>query len=198
MYESYQKFNAAKLACRACPVGMVYNRVILSCGQTSNPVVMVIGESPGAEEIVKGEPFVGKSGRLLRHTLNAYGLTADNTVITNVIPCRPKDNKFPSDPKIVEACVERWLRQEITILKPKFVLVVGGKALKFLLGMDGITKSRGKWVSMCFRGASSFSCLPTYHPSFVLRMKPTSKGAVILEHFQSDIMEVARAAKLVP
>ena len=195
MQETYAAFNASKLACRACPVGWEYNRVIESDGNIVDPVVMVIGEAPGKDEVIAGRPFVGKSGRLLRDTLNAAGFGRDNTVITNVIPCRPKNNVFPADPSVVEACVDRWLRREIAILQPQFVILVGGKALKFVLGVDGITRNRGKWVDL---DGGSVKCIPTYHPSYVLRTQYMDEGLEIMEAFRSDIAVVAQLAGFQP
>jgi DNA polymerase len=197
MYGSYAEFNAAKLACRACPVGPVYGRVVESDGCVATPAVMVIGEAPGADEVAKGKPFVGKSGRLLRDTLNAAGFNRDNAAISNVIPCRPRDNVFPSDLSLVEACVARWLREEIAILRPRLILLVGGKALKSVLGMDGITRNRGRWFPLT-REWGFVDCMPTYHPSYVQRMEYADEGFEVMEAFKADVAEVARAAGFTP
>ena len=195
MYENYKIFNQAKLACRLCPVGMVYDRVVSSDGDTINPVVMVIGEAPGREELISGKPFIGKSGRLLRDTLNSFGFRNDNTIITNVIPCRPQDNKFPKDDSIVNACMHRWLWEEIALLKPKHILLVGSKPLKFVLDMDGITSVRGHWFSLS--SGLDTTCLATFHPSFVQRKAHMADGPDIMEKFKDDIKKVAIAARFI-
>ena len=103
-YNSYQEFNACKLKCRACPIGLVYDTVVPSDGNTSNPKVVIIGEAPGSDEITQGKPFIGKAGKLLRSTIEQFGFNNENCLITNTIPCRPQDNKFPSDNNLVKNC----------------------------------------------------------------------------------------------
>ena len=184
-YESYDIFNAAKLACQQCEVGRAYGRVVGSDGDAVHPAVMVIGEAPGREEVAAGKPFVGKSGRLLRDTLNRYGYRKDNAIITNVMPCRPPDNRFPEDDEVVKACVKKWLWNEIDVLKPKHILLVG-KALKFVLGVDGITRQRGLWRSLVGFGSLPITCLPTFHPSYVLRMEFMDEGFFTAEPLRTN------------
>lgn len=181
-YKDYEEFNVAKEACRDCYVGQTYNKVVLSDGCKINPKVLIIGECPGADEIISGTPFVGKAGKLLRATLNKYGFRKNNSLISNTIPCRPLDNKFPKEEDMVAACFEKWLLQEITLTKPKYVLLIGAIPLKYVLGQKGITKCRGQWFE---------NYMPTYHPSYVLRKMYMKEGKQILEHFENDIKEVA-------
>lgn len=201
MYENYDHFNRAKSACRRCAIGAVYNRVVLSCGQTLHPKVVVVGEGPGAEEVVQGEPFVGKSGRILRHILNALEFRRQNTLITNIIPCRPENNVFPNDDSMVRSCVEMWLIEELNILKPDLMLLLGAKPLKFILGMEGIAKIRGTWFqvpeSYIPTGKTIFA-MPTFHPSYVARMEHTPEGEKIAGGFRSDIEAVAKRAGFIP
>ena len=185
-YESYQEFEKAKLLCRKCSVGLVYNCVVPSDGNKINPIVLIIGECPGSEEVIKKLPFVGKAGKLLRKTLNEFGYRKTNSLISNTIPCRPEDNKFPSDSKLIDDCVYEWLREEIELSKPKYILLIGATPLKFLLGLTGITKLRGKWVNY-----KDIQCMPTYHPSYVLRKEHMEEGKQIKADFVSDIKEVA-------
>ena len=195
---TYDEFNASKSACRDCWVGKVYDKVVSSDGCLSNPRVMVIGEAPGKDEIVEGKPFVGKCGKLLRSTMNTAGYRTDNTTISNIIPCRPPDNKFPKDNAIVKACIAKWLFREMVILKPTHILLVGSQPLKFVLGMDGITRNRGTWFPLCIDGLSAFHspiyCLPTFHPSYVLRHAYMKDGQEILAKFKQDIDTVAKAS----
>lgn len=189
----YKDFEANKEKCRDCSVGLVYNKVVLSDGCKINPIVLIIGECPGADEIVVGKPFVGKAGKLLRSTLNQFGYNKGNSLITNTIPCRPQDNKFPVDSKLVDDCVYNWLRIEIEITKPKYLLLIGATPMKFLLGKMGITSLRGKWYSY-----NNIPCMPTYHPSYVLRKQYMDEGDDIREAFKMDISEVARKAGFKP
>ena len=198
MYETYSEFNSAKLICRECQVGLTYNKVVESDGCKESPTIMVIGEAPGADELIQGKPFVGKSGKLLRQAMNESGYNLDNTVITNIMPCRPQDNVFPKNFQIVKACVDKWLFQEISILRPRIILLVGSKAMKLILGLEGITQNRGKWFPFSIEGIGSFQCLPTYRPSYVLRTQYVDEGLEISEAFKMDIALAAQAAGFVP
>ena len=183
---AYKDFDAAKTNCRDCSVGKVYDKVVLSDGCKKNPVVLIIGEAPGVCEILQEKPFVGQAGKLLRSTLNRFGYSPDNTLITNTIPCRPEFNKFPQDNTLVMKCVEKWLYQEIEITQPKFILLIGATPLKFLLAMTGITKLRGQWFE--YKG---IPCMPTFHPSFVIRKQYMTEGPQISNSFTEDIKAVA-------
>jgi DNA polymerase len=188
-FNDYKEFNLAKEKCRDCYIGPIYNRVVLSDGNTINPIVMVVGEAAGSSEIEIGKPFVGRAGKLLRLTLNQFGYNKTNSIITNIIPCRPKDNKFPQDEKLIKTCMDKWLLKEIEILKPKFLFLVGSMPTKYLLNLNGITFSRGKWFEY-----ESIPCMPTYHPSYILRKQYTKEGKEIEEHFKNDIKEMSKKA----
>lgn len=187
----YQEFDVLKEKCRECPVGLAYNRVVLSDGCKINPIILVIGEAPGNDEIINGKPFVGKAGKLLRSTLNKFGYNKGNSLITNTIPCRPENNKFPQDTSIVTTCINKWLLKEIEITKPKFMLLIGATPTRFILSKIGITQLRGKWFEY-----NGIPCMPTYHPSYVLRKQYMDEGDDIREAFKIDISEVARRAGL--
>jgi DNA polymerase len=172
--------------CRNCFVGNVHDKVVLSDGCKINPIVLAIGEAPGADEVLQGKPFVGQAGKLLRSTLNCFGYNKDNTLITNTIPCRPEFNKFPQDNALVMRCVEKWLYPEIEITQPRIILLIGATPLKFLLAMTGITKLRGQWFE--YKG---IPCMPTFHPSFVIRKQYMTEGPQISKDFNEDIKTVA-------
>jgi len=189
IYSSYQEFEEQKRLCKACSVGSDYNCVVCSDGCKEKPIVMVVGEAAGQTETEIGKPFVGKAGKLLRSKLNKFGFRTHNTIITNVIPCRPLNNKFPDDTKMVQECVNRWLAIEISILKPKFIILLGNQPLKYVLGQSGITSNRGIWYEHC-----GIKIMPTYHPSYVIRKLNMSDGADIEAEFEMDLREVAVAA----
>lgn len=196
-FADYAHFDAEKQRCRACPAGKVYNRVVSSCGNKINPIVVIIGECPGREEVEKGEPFIGKAGQLLRSVLKDNNFTRFNSLITNTIPCRPENNKFPTDDNIVKACKNTWLKEELRLTNPNFLLLVGGKSLKFLLNMNGITRLRGKWIKKRFNN-KIINIMPTLHPSYVLRKQYMENGNKIMEDFKSDIQLVAKTAGFNP
>ena len=194
MKNDYRLFETAKEKFRECSVGPIYDKVVLSDGNKDNPIVMVCGEAPGKDEVAEGFPFVGRAGQLLRSSVNKYGFRRKNTLITNIIPCRPENNKFPSDMSLVKSCMARWLLNEIDIIKPKYMLLVGAKPLYFLLGMTGITNLRGEWYTL---PDHNVECLPTFHSSYVLRKQYTKEGDQIKKHFLSDIRKVALRAELI-
>ena len=191
MYKSYADFNKEKTECRKCDIGKVYNCVVCSSGNTTSPSLVVIGEAPGADELVEGKPFVGKAGKLLRKTLEKNNLNDSNTLITNTIPCRPENNQFPSDDKIVFKCRNMWLKEELRLLSPKYVLLVGGKALKYCLKMEGITKIRGNLMNKVLNG-KPVTIMATLHPSYVLRKQYGEDGKEILSHFEEDIKTISK------
>ena len=96
MFTTYKQFEEAKTKCRKCEVGNVYDKVVLSDG-CKTARIMIIGEAPGADEVEQGRPFVGKAGKLVRETIKEFGYDETITLISNVIPCRPENNKFPKD-----------------------------------------------------------------------------------------------------
>ena len=129
-----------------------------------SPDVMVIGEAPGGDEDVQGRPFVGKAGQYLDKWLSAIGLSRDtNCFIGNVIKCRPPANRDPQ-PDEIDACIP-FLKRQIAIIKPKFILTVGRISSAVLSGQSaGIGRLRGRTYN--FEG---IPLIPTYHPSAVLR-----------------------------
>lgn len=130
--------------------------------------LLVIGEAPGAEEDKQGEPFVGRAGQLLNAMLKAIGLERDEVFIANILKCRPPNNRDPL-PQETENC-SAYLRQQISLLQPKAILVVGRIAAQSLLATDtAIGKLRGKQYS--YEGVP---VIVTYHPAYLLR-KPSEK-----------------------
>jgi len=189
-FANYEEFESAKKACQACAVGKAYGVVVCSDGNKINPKAVVIGEAAGDDEIKKGQPFVGRCGILMRQTLNEFGFRKNNALITNVLPCRPQNNKFPTDSGIVSECVENWLMEELRLLKPDCLLLVGSKALKFVARRSGITAMRGTWIEMP-EWHREIWCMPTFHPSYVQRMEHTEEGKDVFDQFRNDIRSVA-------
>lgn len=129
-------------------------------GQTCD--VLIIGEAPGAEEDKAGTPFVGQSGRLLREVVADTGLDKFSIAYTNIVRCRPPDNKTPS-PAQVRACLPK-LQQEIADLDPRLIILLGNTPLKAVLGENGITNWRGTTLERAGRVYA-----PMFHPAYVLR-----------------------------
>ena len=150
-------------SCRECPLGMGRTHPVPGEGP-SDPVIMVIGEGPGAEEDRTGRPFVGPAGQYLDKWLDAIGLSRDRSCfIANIVKCRPPGNRDPK-PDEAESCLP-YLDRQIDILRPKAILSVGRIAIQNLLHTTrGIGALRGDTYE--YRGVP---VIPTYHPSGVLR-----------------------------
>ncbi|MHC1718277.1 MAG: uracil-DNA glycosylase family protein [Acidaminococcaceae bacterium] len=134
-------------------------------GNFGSPIVFV-GEGPGGVEDDYGCPLIGPSGQLLDKALWSVKMTRDRVLTTNVIKCRPRNNKTPN---IAEAafCGKLWLEKELAIIQPKVIVALGGVALHFLGNADmRITQDRGQW----FKTAQGFDCIATFHPAYLLRL----------------------------
>ncbi len=149
--------------CRKCGLASGRNRAVPGTG-VLDPLVMVIGEGPGADEDRSGLPFVGAAGQFLDKWLQAVGLSRkENAYIANIVKCRPPGNRDP-EPEEMTACLP-YLDRQVALVRPKAILAVGRVAAKALLGSaQGIGALRGKRFD--FRG---IPLVATYHPSAVLR-----------------------------
>ena len=126
---------------------------------------MFIGEAPGANEDLQGEPFVGRAGMLLNAMLQAIGLNRSEIYIANILKCRPPENRDPT-PEEVKLCTP-YLQQQIAIIQPKILVAVGRIAAQFLLNTDeAMSKLRGKIFAY---GEQKIPLLVTYHPAYLLR-----------------------------
>ena len=136
-----------------------------------NADLMFVGEAPGADEDIQGEPFVGRAGQLLTKIIEAIGLRREEVYIANVIKCRPPGNRNP-EPDEVEQC-EPFLFRQIDTVKPKVIVALGKFAAQCLLRTnDPITRIRGREFK--YRDAI---LIPTYHPAYLLRT-PSAKREV--------------------
>ena len=144
----------------------------------------------GKDEVDIGMPFIGKAGKLLRSTIKEFGFNDNNCLITNTIPCRPLENKFPEDKSLVINCKNMWLKEEIKLLNPDFIVLIGAKPLKFLLDIDGITKERGK-IHIKKLNNKIVKLMAIFHPSYVLRKQYMEEGKEIMDCFRYDIEKVS-------
>ena len=147
-----------------------------------NPVaeVMIVGEGPGADEDDQGEPFVGKAGLLLDRMIAAMGYGRDEVYIANIVKCRPPRNRTP-EPDEIAACMP-YLARQIELVSPRVIMAMGATAIRGLLGVEGITRMRGKWK--LYRGR--VPVMPTFHPAYVLRQESAKRDV------WSDLKEVMR------
>jgi uracil-DNA glycosylase len=129
--------------------------------------LMLIGEAPGRDEDLEGKPFVGRAGQLLDKMLKAIDLSENDVHITNVVYWRPPGNRPPT-PQETLAC-RPFLERQIELVKPEFIVALGGSAAKEVLGISqGIMQLRGKWRDIKI-GAATVPTLATLHPAYLLR-----------------------------
>lgn len=148
--------------CRHCDLREGATQVVFGEGDPAADI-MLIGEGPGAQEDRLGRPFVGKAGQLLDRIIDAAGLRRPDVYITNVVKCRPPENRNPSAGEI-EACFS-WLRQQIQIIDPLLILLLGRVPAQVFLGSGtAISAVRGQW-----HWWDGYMLLPTYHPAALLR-----------------------------
>lgn len=148
--------------CTRCPLHETAQYVCLLGNGPIPCDAMIVGEAPGFREDDSGKPFVGDAGKLLEKHLKKVGLKRENIFITNAVSCRPPSNRTPNKDEI-EAC-SHWLKHQIAVVKPKFILALGNVALYATTGMTRITKLRGKPIKKDDR-----IILPAFHPSYILR-----------------------------
>jgi DNA polymerase len=119
---------------------------------------MFVGEAPGRTEDLKGEPFVGAAGKKLTEMLAKNGISRESVYITNVVKCRPPDNRVPTEAERL-SCKE-YLEKEIQLINPKIICIMGNTACNSILGQGEITKNRGKIIEK-----DSRSFFLTFHPA---------------------------------
>ena len=151
------------LACTRCPLASGRTQVVFGVGDPAADL-MFVGEAPGQEEDLKGEPFVGRSGQLLDRLLREeLGIGRRSVYIANVVKCRPPANRDPL-PAEVAAC-RPWLERQIELVAPRVIVTLGNFAAKLLLDTTtGIMALRGR----SYPYGTAF-VVPTFHPSYVLR-----------------------------
>lgn len=196
---TWETLEAAALNCTKCE-HLVRSRtqVVFGVGNR-NAELMFVGEAPGADEDLQGEPFVGKAGQLLTKIIQAMGYSRDDVYIANILKCRPDmprgsmGNRKPK-PEEMQTCIQ-WLEQQIALVKPKAMVALGATAVEGLLGSNGpVGKMRGKWFE--FRG---IPVMATYHPAYLLRNQLISEKRkvwedmlLVLEHLGRPISEKQR------
>jgi len=157
--------------CTRCKLhGLGRKRIVFGVGNPDADL-MFVGEAPGADEDIQGEPFVGRAGQLLTKIIEAINLKREDVYIANVIKCRPPQNRNPEQDE-VDTC-EPFLFQQIDVIRPKVIVALGTFAARALLRtLDPISRLRGRVYD--YRGAR---LIPTFHPAYLLR-NPSSKREV--------------------
>lgn len=157
--------------CQRCEISKQRKQAVFGVGDLHSPLLF-IGEAPGADEDEQGEPFVGRSGKLLTLLIEKMGLSRERVYIGNVVKCRPPGNRDP-EPAELQNCSE-YLHAQIALIDPKVVVTLGRFSLEFMLGSgQKISQIHGK----IFRQDERV-IMPMYHPAYALR-NPSGKEQMI-------------------
>jgi DNA polymerase len=180
-FGSWEELRETALACTRCELAATRTQVVFGVGDPHADLVFV-GEGPGEQEDLQGEPFVGRAGRLLTSLIEGIGLTRADVYIANVVKCRPPGNRDPRPPEI-EAC-RPYLEAQLDHLDPRVVVTLGNFATKLLLATkEGITRLRGREFPYREHGV----LVPVLHPAAVLR-----SGGAALAQTRADFVTVKR------
>ena len=173
---SFSDLRGEVSVCTRC--GLCESRIqaVFGEGPADSPV-MLVGEAPGAQEDAAGMPFVGRSGKFLTSLLEEAGLPREKLFITNMVKCRPPENRLPAREEL--ACCRSWLRAQMETLRPLLVLAVGNVPTRAFLGTkEGITNLRGNFLPCSWEGMN-FTLRPVFHPSYLLRNRKVEEGSPI-------------------
>ena len=162
MFEKLEEIEEVVKKCNKCELCSNRTKTVFGVGD-SEADIMFIGEGPGADEDLEGEPFVGKAGKLMNQAFLGLGISREKIYIANIVKCRPPNNRTPVKEE-ANACLD-YLRNQVMIIKPKVIVLLGNTALKNILGEEySITATRGKWIDK-----KGIKYMPTYHPAALLR-----------------------------
>jgi uracil-DNA glycosylase family 4 len=176
-----EQLRVTASTCVRCPLAQGRTQVVFGVGDPGADLLFV-GEGPGREEDLAGEPFVGRSGKLLDRLMwEELGLTRDRCYIANVVKCRPPQNRDPA-PGEIDAC-RPYLEEQIVLIDPRVIVTLGNFATKLLLeSSQGIRELRGRVFD---RGLARL--VPTYHPAYVLRA-----GGEAMAEMRADLVRAKR------
>lgn len=179
--EALAQLAAEAATCTRCALAAGRTQVVFGVGNPRSRLLLV-GEGPGQQEDLVGEPFVGRSGKLLDRLLaEEVGVDRTGCYIANVVKCRPPGNRDPA-PAEVEAC-RPWLRRQVEILDPLVVVTLGNFAMRLLLSTtEGIRRVRGRAYPF-----GQGHLVPTYHPAAALR-----SGGEVLAEMRADLVRAKR------
>ncbi len=160
--ESWEKLRESCLNCNRCALHETRNNVVFGVGNPEAEV-MLIGEGPGEQEDLTGEPFVGRAGKLLDDMLSIIDLDRTNVYIANIVKCRPPKNRDPLNTE-QDACIG-WLRKQTALIRPKIIVCLGRIAAMRIITPDfKISSDHGSWYE-----SNGVKMMAIYHPAALLR-----------------------------
>ena len=182
MYNNWEELEKSIINCKECKLCQNRTNIVFGNGNKEADL-MFIGEGPGADEDKQGLPFVGKAGKLMNEAFKGLGIKREETYIANIVKCRPPQNRVPEQDE-VQTCLN-YLRNQVILVRPKIIVLLGSTALKNVLGKEyAITSARGKWIEK-----KGIKYMPTWHPAALLR----DENKKI--EFWKDLKEVANNLK---
>jgi DNA polymerase len=159
---AFRRLEEEVLACRRCPLAITRTHAVPGEG-TIEADLMFVGEAPGHDEDLQGRPFVGRAGQLLTKIIGAMTFQRDEVYITNVVKCRPPENRTPGREE-VELC-SPYLLKQLEIIRPRVIVTLGKVAADFFVRSPlGMTELRGKFFEF-----QQIPVMPTFHPSYLIR-----------------------------
>jgi DNA polymerase len=169
--EELEKLSSQIKVCTSCPLHKSRKNAVPGEGNWKSRI-MLIGEAPGFNEDEQGRPFVGRAGKLLEEFLNSIGKKREEVFITNVVKCRPPNNRQPEEDEI-KICTSLYLDKQIELIKPKLIVCLGNVSAnyifkKFGLKFESMNKTHGKVFSVSNLFIQT-KIIATYHPAAILR-----------------------------
>jgi uracil-DNA glycosylase len=164
-FESVDAVFAAMVCCTRCELARGRTQVVIGVGPAVVDV-MLIGEGPGQQEDREGKPFVGAAGRYLDRLLAGAGLDRQRVFITNIVACRPPQNRAPKVSEIKAHAP--WMEEQLRLIRPRLIVTLGRSALSYFLPKEKITQIHGE-VRLVEHPLGSFWILPTFHPAAAFR-----------------------------
>ncbi|MGB2905844.1 MAG: uracil-DNA glycosylase [Candidatus Aminicenantaceae bacterium] len=169
--------------CEKCPLSQTRTQAVPGEG-SAQADLMFIGEGPGHDEDAQGLPFVGRAGQLLTKIINAMGFRREDVYITNLVKCRPPQNRNPNGEEI-EACTP-YLQQQLDLIRPRVIVSLGNVPTHFLLETrSGITVMRGT-----FQKHAGIPVMPTFHPSYLVRNEQNRELKRMVWEDMKQVMEL--------
>jgi uracil-DNA glycosylase family 4 len=179
--EKFRQLQQTALACCKCPHLVAFRHQVVFGVGNPDAELMFVGEAPGADEDLQGEPFVGRAGELLTRIIQTMGFSREEVYIANVLKCRPdmptgKSGNRPPTAEEMATCLP-YLREQIALIQPKLMVALGGVAMRGLFGLDRPMKSlRGRWHQF-----AGIPVMPTFHPSYLLRNQSLAEKRKVWE-----------------
>lgn len=194
MFATMAELEQALSTCQRCPLAQDPHNGPTAYNGSPQSLFAIVGEGPGRVEDEYGVPLVGPSGQLLDKALASVGITRDLVYTSNVIKCRPRNNRTPTGEE-GQFCAHHWLDAELALVQPKVIVALGSVALRYLHTPTArITKDRGQW----FVTKYGIPAIATYHPAYLLRLTGKDLVRAKWETFYDLKAAVEKFSELAP